>query len=135
MFCENGVLSETTEYLTEAGADLSTYVGKDELIIAVSGSTTGKHCILGMDGYIYDGLAAILNPTKIISSSYLLLFFDWVYDRLNAQKVGSAFPNINIDILKNTLMPLPPLGEQERMIMAIKNIVPYCKQLRKDYEF
>ena len=131
VFCKDGVLSQTTEYLTEAGADLSTYVGEDELIIAVSGSTTGKHCVLGIDGYIYDGLAAILNPTKIISSSYLLLFFDWVYDRLNAQKVGSAFPNINTDILKNTLMPLPPLGEQERIVMAMKSIVPYCQRLVK----
>ena len=130
-FCKNGILSQTTEYLTEAGADLSTYVGEDELIIAVSGSTAGKHCVLGIDGYIYDGLAAILNPTKIINSSYLLLFFDWVYDRLNAQKVGSAFPNINTDILKNTLMPLPPLGEQERIVMAMKNIVPYCQRLAK----
>ncbi|MDE7201351.1 MAG: restriction endonuclease subunit S [Lachnospiraceae bacterium] len=132
LFCKDGVLSQTTEYLTEAGADLSTYVEADELIIAVSGSTTGKHCVLGIDGYIYDGLAAILNPTKIISSSYLLLFFDWVYDRLNAQKVGSAFPNINTDILKNTLMPLPPLGEQERIIVAMKSIMPCCKRLRKD---
>lgn len=131
-FCKDWILSQTTEYLTEAGAVLSTYIGEGELIIAVSGSTTGKHCLLGIDGYIYDGLAAILNPTRIISSSYLLLFFDWVYDKLNAQKVGSAFPNINTDILKNTLMPLPPLGEQERIVMAMKNIMPYCNRLGKE---
>lgn len=129
VFCKDGVLNHTTEYLTEAGADLSTYVGEDELIIAVSGSTTGKHCVLGIAGYIYDGLAAILNPTKIISSSYLLLFFDWVYDRLNAQKVGSAFPNINTDILKNTLMPLPPLDEQKRILRRLKSIMPYVQKL------
>lgn len=129
VFCKDGVLNHTTEYLTEAGADLSTYVGEDELIIAVSGSTTGKHCVLGIAGYIYDGLAAILNPTKIISSSYLLLFFDWVYDRLNAQKVGSAFPNINTEILKNTLMPLPPLDEQKRILRRLKSIMPYVQKL------
>lgn len=98
VFCKEGVLSQTIEYLTQKGAELSTYVGEDELIIAVSGSTTGKHCVLGISGYIYDGLAAILNPTKMISSSYLSLFFDWVYEKLNAQKVGSAFPNINTDL-------------------------------------
>lgn len=130
-FCKDGVLLQTKEYLTEAGANLSTYVGKDELIIAVSGSTTGKHCILGIDGYIYDGLAAILNPTKVINSSYLLLFFDWMYEKLNAQKVGSAFPNINTDILKNTLMPLPPLREQERIVIAMNSIMPYCQRLEK----
>lgn len=128
-FCKDGVLSQTTEYLTEAGAELSTYVGEDELIIAVSGSTTGKHCVLGIEGYIYDGLAAILNPTKIIGSGYLSLFFDWIYEKLNAQKVGSAFPNINTDILKNTLMPLPPLDEQKRILRKIKNIMIYIHKL------
>ncbi len=128
-FCKDGVLSQTTEYLTEAGAELSTYVGEDELIIAVSGSTTGKHCVLGIEGYIYDGLAAVLNPTKIISSSYLSIFFDWVYEKLNAQKIGSAFPNINTDILKNTLMPLPPLDEQKRILKRLKNIMPYIHKL------
>ena len=129
VFCKEGVLSQTIEYLTQKGAELSTYVGEDELIIAVSGSTTGKHCVLGISGYIYDGLAAILNPTKMISSSYLSLFFDWVYEKLNAQKVGSAFPNINTDILKNTLMPLPPLQEQIRIVNEMKKITSYCLQL------
>lgn len=127
-FCKEGVLSQTIEYLTQKGAELSTYVGEDELIIAVSGSTTGKHCVLGISGYIYDGLAAILNPTKMISSSYLSLFFDWVYEKLNAQKVGSVFPNINTDILKNTLMPLPPLQEQIRIVNKFNKIMPYYKK-------
>lgn len=128
-FCKEGVLSQTIEYLTQKGAELSTYVGEDELIIAVSGSTTGKHCVLGISGYIYDGLAAILNPTKMISSSYLSLFFDWVYEKLNAQKVGSAFPNINTDILKNTLMPLPPLQEQIRMVNKLKKLMSHYEKL------
>lgn len=130
-FCKEGVLSQTIEYLTQKGAELSTYVGKDELIIAVSGSTTGKHCVLGISGYIYDGLAAILNPTKMISCSYLSLFFDWVYEKLNAQKVGSAFPNINTDILKNTLMPLPPLQEQIRIVNEMKKVMSYCERIKK----
>ena len=57
------------------------------------------------------------------------LFFDWIYEKLNAQKVGSAFPNINTDILKNTLMPLPPLDEQKRILRKIKNIMIYIHKL------
>ena len=112
----DGKLIQTIEHLTEEGAKRSTFVNKDELIIAVSGSTTGKHCLLGIDGYIYDGLAAVLNSTKRISKEYILLFFDWVYEKLNSQKVGSAFPNINTDILNNTLIPIPPLEEQRRIV-------------------
>ena len=125
-----GVLYETIEHLTAKGAELSTYVEKGEIIVAVSESTTGKHCILGIDGYIYDGLAAILNPTKIIFNKYLYYFFSWIYEKINSQKIGSAFPNINTDILKNTLMPLPPLAEQKRIVEKLEQLLPLCERLK-----
>ena len=129
-FARNKVLSETYEYLTELGASKSTFVDKGELIIAVSGSTTGKYCILGIDGYIYDGLAAILNPIKIIGNEYLNVFFMWIYERLNAQKMGSAFPNINTDVLKNTLIPIPPLAEQKRIVKRVEELLALCDELK-----
>ncbi len=129
-FAENGFLFQTHEFLTTEGAQKSTYVPSDELIIAVSGSTTGKFCILGIDGYIYDGLAAVLNPTKIIGCEYLKYFFMWIYERLNAQKIGSAFPNINTDMLKNTLIPIPPLAEQKRIVAKLEEILPLCERLK-----
>ena len=127
---KNGVMYKTHEHLTEAGAKLSTFVDKGELIIAVSGSTTGKFCTLGIEGYIYDGLAAVLNPTKIISNEYLNVFFSWVYQLLNSQKIGSAFPNINTDVLKNTLIPIPPLAEQKRIVARVEELLAVCDKLK-----
>lgn len=129
-FAENGFLFQTHEFLTDEGAKKSTYIPREELIIAVSGSTTGKFCILGIDGYIYDGLAAVLNPTKIIGCGYLKYFFMWIYERLNAQKIGSAFPNINTDMLKNTLIPIPPLAEQKRIVAKLEELLPLCERLK-----
>lgn len=130
IYSQNGVLSKTLEHLTAKGSELSTFVGKGEIIVAVSGSTTGKHCILGVDGYIYDGLAAILNPTKIIFNKYIYYFFNWIYEKINSQKIGSAFPNINTDILKNTIMPLPPLAEQKRIVEKLEQMLPLCERLK-----
>ena len=130
VFAQNGTLCQTHEFLTSEGAKKSTFVPEEELVIAVSGSTTGKFCILGIDGYIYDGLAAILNPTKKIGKEYLRYFFMWIYERLNAQKVGSAFPNINTDMLKNTLIPVPPLAEQKRIVAKLEEILPLCERLK-----
>ena len=129
-YTQDGFLQKTHEYLTEAGAKLSTFVDRGELIIAVSGSTTGKFCRLGIRGYIYDGLAAILNPQRIISGDYLNVFFSWAYQILNSQKIGSAFPNINTDVLKNTLIPIPPLAEQQRIVVKIEELLKLCDKLK-----
>ena len=131
LYTENGVLYKTKEFLTDLGATKSTYVSKGEVVIAVSGSTTGKFCLLGIDGYIYDGLAAILNVTKIISTEYLVVFLDWIYQKLNAQKIGSAFPNINTDVLKSTFIPIPPIEEQHRIVAKIEEIMPYINTITK----
>ena len=53
-FCEGNKLKQTREYLTEEGSKHSRFVDKNEFIIAVSGSTTGKCCLTGIDGFIYD---------------------------------------------------------------------------------
>ena len=127
---QNGVMYKTHEYLTELGSALSTYVEKGELIVAVSGSTTGKFCVLGINGFIYDGLAAVLNPIKIISSEYLKVFYSWVYQILNSKKIGSAFPNINTDVLKNTLIPIPPLAEQKRIVARVEELLAVCDGLK-----
>ena len=127
---QNGIMYKTHEYLTELGATLSTYVEKGELIVAVSGSTTGKFCVLGINGFIYDGLAAVLNPMKIISTEYLEVFYSWVYQLLNSKKIGSAFPNINTDVLKNTLIPIPPLAEQKRIVARVEELLAVCDGLK-----
>ena len=105
-------LIDTKDFLTIEGSKRSTYVEKNNIIIAVSGSTTGKSCILGIDGYIYDGLAALVSFCQDINSCYVYYYFQFLYDYLNSQKIGSAIPNINTDVLKHTFIPIPPLKEQ-----------------------
>ena len=85
---------------------------------------------LGINGFIYDGLAAVLNPIKIISSEYLKVFYSWVYQILNSKKIGSAFPNINTDVLKNTLIPIPPLAEQKRIVARVEELLAVCDGLK-----
>jgi len=125
----NSYLTNTREFLTKAGSELSTYVEKGKLIIAVSGSTTGKACLTGIDGYIYDGLSAVDVNADFILPEYLLVFIKYSYFLFNASKVGSAFPNINTDFLKNSLFMIPPLAEQKRIVMKVNSLMFLCDKL------
>jgi type I restriction enzyme S subunit len=128
-FCRNNVLYKTREHLTKEGAPMSRYVGKDEFIIAVSGSTTGKCCITGITGYIYDGLASVKINDKAISNEYLLLYMTQYYQHINTSVEG-LFPNINTDFLKMLLICIPPKSEQERIVAKVNELFTLCESLK-----
>ena len=64
---------------------------------------------------------------------YFLLFFDVVLKKSAKEgSKGSAIKNIPpFEVLKNYLVPLPPLEEQHRIIAKVNELLPYCVQLAK----
>lgn len=64
---------------------------------------------------------------------YFLLFFDVVLKKSAKEgSKGSAIKNIPpFEVLKNYLVPLPPLEEQHRIIAKVNELLPYCDQLIK----
>lgn len=128
-YCQDSVLLETREHLTEEGSKHSRYVDVDEFIIAVSGSTTGKCCITGINGFIYDGLAVTKIIYKGLISRFLLNYMMSLYSKINDSKSGASFPNINTEYLNNLLLPLPPLSEQTRIVQKLDELMQYCNEL------
>lgn len=63
---------------------------------------------------------------------YFLTFFDFVLKK-NARSgsKGSAIKNIPpFEILKNYLVPIPPLAEQNRIVAKLEEILPLCEKLK-----
>lgn len=69
---------------------------------------------------------------KLIYSPQFLLYFDFVLKR-DAKKScskGAAIKNIPpFDVLKNYLVPIPPLEEQKRIVQKVNMILKLCKEL------
>lgn len=133
-YSKNNVLLQTREWLTEAGSKQSRYVDKNEFIIAVSGSTTGKCCITGINGFIYDGLAVVKIINNTIEPKFLLNYMISLYTIINNSKTGAAFPNINTNYLNNLSIPLPSLKIQKEIVQQIDKLSAETKRLEAMYQ-
>ena len=63
---------------------------------------------------------------------YFLMFFDFVLKKdARSSSKGSAIKNIPpFEILKNYLVPIPPLAEQKRIVAKLEEILPLCDRLK-----
>ena len=96
------------------------------VLIAMYGATIGKVGILTFPATTNQACCACL-PIEIYNE-YLFYF-------LMSQKVsfvkrgeGGAQPNISKEKIIATLMPLPPLAEQYRIVAKIKGVLPFVEQ-------
>jgi type I restriction enzyme S subunit len=133
-FCEDNILLQTREWLTEEGSKQSRFVDKNEFIIAVSGSTTGKCCITGIKGFIYDGLAVVKIIDNKIEPKFLLSYMMSLYSFINNSKAGAAFPNINTEYLKNLPFSFPSLKDQQSIVRKLDALSTETKKLEAIYQ-
>ena len=121
----DGVVYDTAEKITDkALKECSLRLNKiGDVLIAMYGATIGKVAIAGID---LTTNQACCGCTPIIVYNEYLFYF------LMASKVdfvkkgeGGAQPNISREKLVSHLMPIPPIDEQQRIVLAIKHILPY----------
>ena len=64
----------------------------------------------------------VLNPTEVIISDYLyyLMLSSYVVEGLNQYMKGDNSPSITNKDIENFIFPVPPLNEQYRIVVAIK---------------
>jgi restriction endonuclease S subunit len=78
-----------------------------------------------------------LIPNKKVNAYYLELIMRTHKERLNELAPQAAQKNINIEILKDVSIPLPPLSEQQQIVTRIEQeqkLVNGNKQLIALYE-
>ncbi|HOC56524.1 MAG TPA: restriction endonuclease subunit S [Verrucomicrobiota bacterium] len=115
------VVYETSETLSGEGLASSNakIFPKGTLCIALYGATVGKLGILGIDAATNQAVCAVFPPEGL-DTRYLYRFFEGKRRELIKQGKGGAQSNISQGIIRDTLLPVPPLPEQRRIVAEIE---------------
>lgn len=105
------------------------------LILAMygQGKTRGQISELCIDATINQACASIrLFLFDKTTNEYIKLFFEKHYVELRELAAGGAQPNLNLQKIKDTLIPLPPFSEQQRIISKVKQLMRTCDALEAE---
>ncbi|MFA5703256.1 MAG: restriction endonuclease subunit S [Advenella sp.] len=107
------------------------------LIIALygQGKTRGQISELTIAGATNQAIAAMVFFNSSIGvKKYLKYFFIRIYEEIRKMAEGAAQPNLNVGKVKETLVPLPPLSEQYRIVEKIDAIMALCDSLEQQID-
>ena len=100
-------------------------ISQGDLLIAMSGATTGK-----MGVYLFDEIAYLnqrVGNIKILNKSSLFPDYRNIYMQSKVDEIlkiayGGAQPNISASVIGNFDFPLPPYKEQIRIVETVQRI-------------
>lgn len=102
----------------------------DILICARNGSKrlVGKAAIVDKNGMSFGAFMAIFRS---VCNEYILNVINSAYFRntLMGDTGTTTINQITQDMLKNVLVPLPPLAEQKRIVAKLEELLPLCGRL------
>ena len=117
-----GKIEKSVDSLNEAGIKGMKLFKKGTLLFPKSGASTflNHRVIMGVDGYVSSHLATIKADEKILSDSFLFYFLQ----EIKAQDLiqDHKYPSLNLPVIKEIEIPLPPLSEQKRIIGVLDGV-------------
>lgn len=86
-----------------------------------------------LDGQIASTGFTILRPTPAVLTAYLYFWMltDEFIDTVTPQQTGSSYPATTDRIVRDQLIPLPPLAEQERIVAKVEMLLARTWSVRQ----
>lgn len=119
---EDGYIFDSEEKITEdAVAHSSAKLFPIDSVLTMYGATIGKTAILGIPATTNQACACA-RCRDVLNNKYLFYYLRSQKDTFIAKGKGGAQPNISQDIIRNHMIPLPPLAEQKRIVEQIESL-------------
>ncbi len=116
-----------------AGLQKTRAVSPNTLLISNSGATLGVPKICTIYATFNDGVAAFLRLGEA-ELKYHYYFWESKTAELRAINQGAAQPNLNTDLIKDTLFPSCSLAEQQEIVNQLEEKLSIIEQNEKEIE-
>lgn len=110
-----------------------TILNGGEIVINVRGTLGGCAVIpIELKGYNVAREVAVIPISKLISNKYLMyILLSPIFDSYLIENLrGVAYKGLNIELLSNFPIPLPPIAEQKRIVKRVEELLALCYELK-----
>lgn len=140
-------LSDVKYFLMDDyNTDMAAYeVHKDDILIAMSGATTGKIGFYNYEhtSYLNQRVGKFLPNTNILNNRYLYHYLLSKVEDIYIISGGGAQPNLSSNrLMSEVLIPIPPLSVQTEIVKILDALTALTSELtseltlrRKQYEY
>ena len=93
----------------------------------------GRPYITNIEGCIHDGWLMISPYAGVFDQSYLyyVLSSAYAHKQFCDKVAGAVVQNLNSDKVADSIVPLPPLAEQQRIVAKIEELLPKVEEYGK----
>ena len=125
-------INSTKEKIKQSGISKSRFVHKGDFLLTNSMSF-GRPYILNIDGCIHDGWLVFSDTSDVYFKDFLyyVLSSSFANKQFAGKVSGAVVKNLNSDKVADSLFPLPPLAEQERIVSEIEKFEPLIAEYDK----
>jgi type I restriction enzyme S subunit len=125
-------ITESEEFVTELALKETSlrYNKPGDVLIAMYGATIGKTSILKVAATTNQAVCAC-TPFKGFANIYLLTLLKAYKNRFIGMGAGGAQPNISREKIIATVIALPPLAEQNRIVAKLNELMALCDKLEQ----
>ena len=128
-------ITQSEETVTELALQKTSlrYNKKGDVLLAMYGATIGKASILGISGTTNQAVCAC-TPFEGFHNRYLLTLLKAFRPKFIGMGAGGAQPNISREKIIATVIALPPIKEQEQIVIKVNELMALCDQLEQQTE-
>lgn len=129
----NSYINSVTEFITLKAIEETSITIQPigAILIAMYGATIGKLGILNIEATTNQACCACTVNEKI-NNKYLFYYLMAIKDEFVGKGVGGAQPNISKEKIVKTLISVPPIEEQKRIVEKLDELLPLIDSLEKD---